>query len=240
MPAPSILPLINAAALALAIVSLTLSWYLVALVGLVIFLVHARDRGSRDTRARHRRRSRWITTPLAQRSIGFPPTRGATEGRHQRRAGARRALLRGVRGLPRPTAASARSARPTTSAARPSPAHLSVLDLAEAHHAALRAALGAATTAAGRTLQAAADFLRESLSTFETVHRGYLEVQEVARLEHEYVEQLRALADASVAINSSLTVEEILQLTADAARDDHRAPRARPSRSTRPTRGCAR
>ena len=33
---------------------------------------------------------------------------------------------------------------------------------------------------------------------FETVHRGYLEVQEVARLEHEYVEQLRALADASV------------------------------------------
>ena len=36
MPAPSILPLINAAGLALTIVSLTLSWYLVA-VGLVIF-----------------------------------------------------------------------------------------------------------------------------------------------------------------------------------------------------------
>ena len=61
---------------------------------------------------------------------------------------------------------------------------------------------------------------------FETVHRGYLEVQEVARLEHEYVEQLRALADASVAINLSLTVEAILQLTADAARGILRSARA--------------
>jgi type IV secretory pathway TrbD component len=37
MPAPSLLPLINAAGLALAIVSLTMSWWLVAF-GLVIFL----------------------------------------------------------------------------------------------------------------------------------------------------------------------------------------------------------
>ncbi|HEX6025895.1 MAG TPA: SpoIIE family protein phosphatase [Solirubrobacter sp.] len=100
-------------------------------------------------------------------------------------------------------------------------AKLSVLDLADAHHIALQAALGE-----DATLGAAADFLRESLSTFETVHRGYLEVQEVARLEHEYVEQLGALADASVAINSSLTVEEILQLTADAARSIIRCARA--------------
>ena len=92
-------------------------------------------------------------------------------------------------------------------------AQLSVLDLAEAHHAALRAWLGE-----DATLDAAADFLRESLSMFETVHRGYLEVQERARLEHRHVEQLRALADASVAVNSSMTVEEILQRTVDAAR----------------------
>ena len=38
MPAPSVLPLINAAALALAIVSLTLTWWLVALGG-VIFII---------------------------------------------------------------------------------------------------------------------------------------------------------------------------------------------------------
>jgi hypothetical protein len=100
-------------------------------------------------------------------------------------------------------------------------AQLSVLDLAEAHHDALRASLGG-----GATLDAAADFLRESLSTFETVHRGYLEVQERARIEHQHVEQLRELADVSVAINSSMTVEEILQRTADAARAITRATRA--------------
>src|SRR3954449_4081138 len=101
-------------------------------------------------------------------------------------------------------------------------AKLSVLDLADAHHSALQAALASDDA----TLEAAANFLRESLSTFETVHRGYLEVQEVARLEHEDVEQLRALSEASVAITSSLTVEAILQLTADAARTVLRAARA--------------
>ncbi len=40
MPRPSILPLINAAGLALAIVSLTLQWYLVA-AGLIVFVVSA-------------------------------------------------------------------------------------------------------------------------------------------------------------------------------------------------------
>jgi hypothetical protein len=40
MPAPSALPLINAAALAFAIVSITVSWVLVA-VGLLIFLATA-------------------------------------------------------------------------------------------------------------------------------------------------------------------------------------------------------
>jgi Stage II sporulation protein E (SpoIIE)/Phosphoserine phosphatase RsbU, N-terminal domain len=97
-------------------------------------------------------------------------------------------------------------------------AQLSVLDLAEAHHAAVRLALAEGGRSPDATLQAAAEFLRESLSIFESVHRGYSEVREVARIEHEHVEQLRALADASVALNSSLTVEEILQLTADAAR----------------------
>ena len=38
MPAPSLIPVVNAAALAIAIVSITLSWYVVAFAGLV-FLV---------------------------------------------------------------------------------------------------------------------------------------------------------------------------------------------------------
>ena len=105
-------------------------------------------------------------------------------------------------------------------------AGMSVLDFAEAHHAAVRQALASGEREPDATLQAGADFLRESLSIFESVHRGYTEVQELARLEHQHVEQLRALADASVAINSSLTVEEILQLTADAARAIIKAQRA--------------
>jgi hypothetical protein len=48
MPAPSILPLLNAAGLALAIVSLTLNWYLVAFGG-IVFLVTA-IRWIRDVR----------------------------------------------------------------------------------------------------------------------------------------------------------------------------------------------
>jgi hypothetical protein len=40
LPAPSVLPLINAASLALAIVSLTISWWLVG-AGLILFLATA-------------------------------------------------------------------------------------------------------------------------------------------------------------------------------------------------------
>jgi Flp pilus assembly protein TadB len=42
MPEPSILPLINAAALAIAIVSITLSWVVVILAGLVFLVTTVR------------------------------------------------------------------------------------------------------------------------------------------------------------------------------------------------------
>ena len=42
MPAPSILPLVNAAALSCAIVCVTLSWYLVAVFGIVFLLTTIR------------------------------------------------------------------------------------------------------------------------------------------------------------------------------------------------------
>jgi hypothetical protein len=48
MPAPSILPLINAAALALAIVCITLSWWLVGIFGFVFLVTTIRWIG--DTR----------------------------------------------------------------------------------------------------------------------------------------------------------------------------------------------
>jgi serine phosphatase RsbU (regulator of sigma subunit) len=99
--------------------------------------------------------------------------------------------------------------------------HLSVLDLAEAHHAAAREALRDEDDPARRAelLDAAGVFFGEALSTFEIAHRGYHAVQEVARLEHEHVNQLNALAEASVRINATMTTEETLQLTVEAARE---------------------
>ena len=60
MPAPSILPLINAAGLALMIVSITLSWYLVAFGADRVPVDH--DPVGRGRPARHRRTP---TGPLA-------------------------------------------------------------------------------------------------------------------------------------------------------------------------------
>ena len=99
-------------------------------------------------------------------------------------------------------------------------AQLSVLDLAETHHAATRDALGDGADPArrGELIEAAGVFFGEALSTFEIAHRGYHAVQELARLEHDHVEQLRALAHASVKINAAATAEEALQRTVDAAR----------------------
>jgi serine phosphatase RsbU (regulator of sigma subunit) len=95
------------------------------------------------------------------------------------------------------------------------------MELTEAHHRAAREALRDADAPDARAdvLDAAAAFLREALSTFEIAHRGYIEVQQVARVEHEHVMQLRKLAAASVQINAAATIEETLQRTVDAARE---------------------
>ena len=42
MPEPSLIPLVNSAALAIAIVSITLSWYIVALAGIVFLITTVR------------------------------------------------------------------------------------------------------------------------------------------------------------------------------------------------------
>ena len=117
-------------------------------------------------------------------------------------------------------------------------AQLSVLDLAETHHEAAREAMAQEPDPARRTelLEAAGVFFGEALSTFEIAHRGYREVQEVARLEHEHVMQLRALADASVRINATMTTEEVLQLTVEAARGARRPPRDDHQHRGRPVR----
>ena len=190
--------------------------------------------------------SRWSTASLAldwrdgfRRAISFAPWRSASQRVAPTARRPRRALRAGVRGLSRRArrARARRGLRPRPRGGRRA-AQRARPRRGPPRRAARRARRRRAA-APRRRCSAGAEFLRESLSTFEIVHRGYHEVQEVARLEHEHVEQLRALADASVAINSSMTVEEILQLTADAGARRSSAPRARPSRSTRPTRGCA-
>jgi len=90
-----------------------------------------------------------------------------------------------------------------------------VLDLAEAHHATLRELLP--TDGGPAMTDAAADFFRESLAAFELAHRGYREAHETARIEQEHARRQHILADAGMALNSTLDTEEILRIAADQA-----------------------
>ena len=102
---------------------------------------------------------------------------------------------------------------------------LSVLNLAVAHQDALLVTLEEATDlgAAERIARAAGDFFLESLAAFEMIQRGFREAQEAAMLERRHAEMLRQLstflADASVAVNASESVEEMLRLVAEQARE---------------------
>ena len=233
MPEPSLLPILNAVGVSLALVGITLS-IAVTVVGVVLFLVTLVTLDPRRQRTR---------SPSSRRSTAPPLTHprcrrtdSSTSSGAPTRIGCRAV------GVEQPDVSSPEVGGLAERYAAAFAAHLdqggesglgaayalgreavagqySVLDFADAHHRALTAALTAAPVGRqGEIVQAAAEFIRESLSAFEIAARGYHEVQEIARIEHEHVEQLRSLADASVAINSSLTAEEILQLTADAAR----------------------
>jgi hypothetical protein len=102
---------------------------------------------------------------------------------------------------------------------------LSVLDLADAHQEALLSALAAAPGAAEveRVAHAAGDFFLEGLSTFEMVQRGFREAREAAldaRRRNELSRMLSSfLADASLAIDASDSLEEVLRLVAEQARE---------------------
>jgi hypothetical protein len=102
---------------------------------------------------------------------------------------------------------------------------LSVLDLAEAHNEALLSALAEATEPAEtqRIARAAGDFFVEGLSSYEMVQRGFREAREAVRLERRQTEMSRQLstflADASLALDASDSLEEMLQLVAEQARE---------------------
>jgi len=102
---------------------------------------------------------------------------------------------------------------------------LSVLDLAIVHQEALLLIL-AGTPDSATTLgvaRAAGDFFLESLSSFEMVQRGLGEAREAARLERHQNEMSRQLstflADASLALDATDSLEEMLRLVAEQARE---------------------
>ncbi len=103
---------------------------------------------------------------------------------------------------------------------------LGILDLAAAHHDALRAALArrAETLAdADRLVSLAGEFAAESLSAFEMVQRGFREVQDAALAERRQAAMLRQLsnflADASLAPAAPDTLTEMAHLVAEQARE---------------------
>jgi serine phosphatase RsbU (regulator of sigma subunit)/anti-sigma regulatory factor (Ser/Thr protein kinase) len=97
---------------------------------------------------------------------------------------------------------------------------LSLLDLAAVHHGVLSECL---TTAkpdqVARIASTATDFFNESLATFEMASRGFREAQETAQLQARHASQLRGLAEASLAVNSALSADEMLDLVAKSARE---------------------
>jgi GAF domain-containing protein len=99
---------------------------------------------------------------------------------------------------------------------------LGLMDLADAHHEALLAALRAGTAADAAT-RAAGDFFLEAVSAFEMRQRGLGEAREVAERERRQATILRRLssflADASLAVGARESIHEILHLTAEQARE---------------------
>jgi GAF domain-containing protein len=99
---------------------------------------------------------------------------------------------------------------------------LSILDLATMHHGALLAALRE-TSDVEAAVQAANDFLLETLSAFEVVRRGFREAQEAAQVEKRHALILRQLSnflsDASLALGTTESLGEVLQLLAEQARE---------------------
>src|SRR4051794_12073186 len=97
-------------------------------------------------------------------------------------------------------------------------AGLGLMDVADAHHDAILAALGAGVPAHAAT-RAARDLFLETLSAYEMLRRGVGEAREDAERERRHaaiVRQLSSfLADASLAVSSDGSTHEILHLVAE-------------------------
>lgn len=101
---------------------------------------------------------------------------------------------------------------------------LSVLELALVHHDVLISALRERDARdAAQLARGAGDFFLESLSAYEMVQRGFRDSREAALVERRQADVLRRLssflADASLALDASHSLEEMLKLVAEQARE---------------------
>jgi hypothetical protein len=99
---------------------------------------------------------------------------------------------------------------------------LGLMDVADAHHDAMLAALRSGTPPDTAT-RAAGDFFLEAVSAFEMLQRGLGEAHEAAERERHHATILRQLssflADASLAVSARDSIHEILHLVAEQARE---------------------
>jgi transcriptional regulator with GAF, ATPase, and Fis domain len=102
---------------------------------------------------------------------------------------------------------------------------LSVLDLAVAHQELILDRVRTSSDSTGRDdlIRAAGEFLLESVSAFEVLQRALREVRETALVERRHATMLRHLssflADVSLAFDGSGSLDELLQLVAEHARE---------------------
>ncbi|MDQ3218217.1 MAG: hypothetical protein M3Q18_10280 [Actinomycetota bacterium] len=100
---------------------------------------------------------------------------------------------------------------------------LSLLDLAEVHHEALRSEIRLEGVDAEAVVRAAGEFFLESVSAYEMVRRGFEEVRQAALLQQSRLDMLRQLsdflADTSLVSNAPESLEEIMRLIAEHARE---------------------
>jgi hypothetical protein len=100
---------------------------------------------------------------------------------------------------------------------------IGLLELAQAHHAVLLAALAHSSVEveSQRITRAAADFLLEALSAYEMVRRGFTDARETVAFERRQAAMIRRLstllADASLAFQARASIEEVLQLVVEQA-----------------------
>jgi Phosphoserine phosphatase RsbU, N-terminal domain len=102
---------------------------------------------------------------------------------------------------------------------------LTLLDLALAHHDALAGELRSKHGPDGheQLVRAAGEFFLESISAFDMVQRGFREARDAALLERRHAQMLRRLSDfltdASLALDASDSLAEMLRLVAEQARE---------------------